>query len=58
MLLLLIRLCLLMPVALCNAIAAFSIRIVVAISCTVLYLLIISALTESRTVDLILAGAT
>lgn len=58
LLLFLITLLLLMPVVICNIIGAISIRIVVVMASTISYLLILSGLTESKTMELILAGAT
>ncbi len=58
LLLLLITFLLLMPVGICNIISTISIRILVVIVCTTMYLLVLSVLTKSRTMELILAGAT
>jgi hypothetical protein len=58
LLLLLITFLLLMPVVICNIIGTISIRIFIVIMCTMMYLLVLSALTKSRTMELILAGAT
>ncbi|KAK0703661.1 hypothetical protein B0T26DRAFT_744402 [Lasiosphaeria miniovina] len=58
LLLFLITLLLLMPVVICNLIDTISIRLVVVMACTISYLLVLFALTRSRTMDLVLAGAT
>jgi hypothetical protein len=58
LLLLLITLLLLMPVVVCNIISTTSVRIVVVMVSTVSYLLVLSVLTKSRTMELVLAGAT
>ena len=58
LLLLFITLLLLLPVVVCNLIASLSVRIGIVVLATVIYLLIVAALTQSRTIDLILAGAT
>ncbi len=58
LLLLLITFLLLVPVGICNIISTISIRILVVIGCTITYLLVLSVLTKSRTMELILAGAT
>ncbi|KAK3391098.1 hypothetical protein B0H63DRAFT_467254 [Podospora didyma] len=58
LLLFLITLLLLMPVVICNLIDATSVRIIVVMACTISYLLILFALTRSKTMDLVLAGAT
>jgi hypothetical protein len=47
-----------MPIIVCNIISSFSIRIVIIIVSTIFYLLILSGLTKSRTMELVLAGAT
>ncbi|KAK0721690.1 hypothetical protein B0T26DRAFT_739166 [Lasiosphaeria miniovina] len=57
-LLFLITLLLLMLVVICNLIDTISIRLVVVMACTISYLLILFALTRSRTMNLVLAGAT
>ena len=53
-----ITLLLMMPVVICNLIETISARIIVVMLSTVSYLLILSWLTKSRTMELILAGAT
>ncbi|KAF5021906.1 hypothetical protein F66182_6054 [Fusarium sp. NRRL 66182] len=53
-----IAILLLMPVIACNLVSNTSVRIVVVIVFTIVYLLILSCLTKSRTMELILAGAT
>jgi len=58
LLLFLIVLLLLVPVVICNVIATSSGRIVVVMVSMISYLLIVSGLTKSRTMELILAGAT
>ncbi|KAL2156764.1 hypothetical protein VTH82DRAFT_1510 [Thermothelomyces myriococcoides] len=58
LLLLLITFLLLVPVILCNLIDNFAIRIFVYVLCTVVYLLVVSLLTKSRTMELIFAGVT
>lgn len=58
LLLLLITLLLLMPVVVCNIISTTSVRILVVMVSTISYLLVLSVLTKSRTMELILAGAT
>jgi hypothetical protein len=58
LLLLLITLLLLIPVVVCNTISTTSVRIFVVMVSTILYLLVLSVLTKSRTMELILAGAT
>ncbi|KAN0083822.1 hypothetical protein V8E54_002910 [Elaphomyces granulatus] len=58
LLLLLITLLLLMPIVVCNIISTTSIRILVVIVSTISYLLVLSLLTKSRSIELILAGAT
>ncbi|KAF4630754.1 hypothetical protein G7Y89_g7386 [Cudoniella acicularis] len=58
LLLFLITLLLLMPVVICNVISTNSIRIIIIIASTISYLLILSMLTKSRTMELIIAGAT
>ncbi|EMR68705.1 hypothetical protein UCREL1_4267 [Eutypa lata UCREL1] len=57
-LLLVITLFLLAPVVICNSISAITIRIVVVMVSIVTYLLVLSGLTMSRTMELILAGVT
>lgn len=57
-LLLLITFLLLMPVVICNIAGTFSIRVFVVVVSTILYLLVLSVLTRSKTIELILAGAT
>jgi len=58
LLLLLITLLLLMPIVVCNIISTTSIRILVVIVSTISYLLVLSLLTKSRSIELILAGVT
>ncbi|KAI1370095.1 hypothetical protein F4677DRAFT_398262 [Hypoxylon crocopeplum] len=58
LLIFLITLLLMSPVVICNLISTISARIVVIMLFTILYLLILSCLTKSRTMELILAGAT
>ncbi|KAI8629553.1 hypothetical protein F5Y19DRAFT_433455 [Xylariaceae sp. FL1651] len=58
LLLFLIALLLLAPVIICDSIHTNSGRIAVVIASTISYLLILSGLTNSRTMDLTLAGAT
>lgn len=58
LLLFLITLEMLMPVVICNLINAISVRIVVVIISTVCYLLTLSGLTNSKTIELIVAAAT
>ncbi|KAI8711118.1 hypothetical protein NCS52_01487200 [Fusarium sp. LHS14.1] len=53
-----ITLLLLMPVIACNLISTASVRIMIVIVFTIAYLVILSWLTKSRTIELILAGAT
>ncbi|CAH0046003.1 unnamed protein product, partial [Clonostachys solani] len=57
-LLFLITLLLLMPVVICSTTNSNWIRIVIVLTFTVCYLLIVSILTQSRTMELILAGST
>jgi uncharacterized membrane protein YhaH (DUF805 family) len=49
---------LLMPVAICNITNKTSVRIVVVMISTIVYLVVLSELTKSRTMELVLAGAT
>ncbi|KAH8158977.1 hypothetical protein CIB48_g9271 [Xylaria polymorpha] len=49
---------LLTPVVICNIISTISGRIVIVIASTVFYLVILSGLTKSRTMELTVAGAT
>ncbi|KAJ9139048.1 hypothetical protein NKR19_g7574 [Coniochaeta hoffmannii] len=58
LLLLLITFLLLLPVVICNLVSTVSIRIAVVMASTIFYLLVISQLTRSKTMDLVLAGAT
>ncbi|KAJ3577751.1 hypothetical protein NPX13_g2818 [Xylaria arbuscula] len=58
LLLFLITILLLTPVVICNIINATSSRIVIVIASIISYLLILSSLTKSRTMELTLAGAT
>lgn len=58
LLLCLITLLLLIPVVICNLISTTSFRIIVVMASTISYLLVVSLLTKSRTMELILAGAT
>lgn len=58
LLLLLITLMLLLLVVLCNIVSTTSARIIIVIVFTIGFLLILSGLTKSNTMNLILAGAT
>lgn len=58
LLLLLITILLLMPVVVCSIINTTSVRIAIVMVSTISYLLVLSSLTKSRTMELILAGAT
>ncbi|KAK3338128.1 hypothetical protein B0H65DRAFT_560981 [Neurospora tetraspora] len=58
LLLLLITLMLLLLVVLCNIVSTTSARIIIVIVFTIGFLLILSGLTKSKTMNLILAGAT
>jgi hypothetical protein len=58
LLLLAITLLLLLPVVVCNIVNSTSIRIAIVMISTVSYLFILSVLTKSRTMELVLAGAT
>lgn len=58
LLLLLITSLLLMPVVICNVTNTTSIRIVIIMISTMVYLAILSELTRSKTMELVLAGAT
>lgn len=58
LLLLLITSLLLMPVVICNVTNTASIRIVIIMVSTMVYLAILSELTRSKTMELVLAGAT
>ncbi|KAK3936714.1 hypothetical protein QBC46DRAFT_461337 [Diplogelasinospora grovesii] len=58
LLLYLITLLLVMPAVICNIVSTISIRIIIVMASTISYLLILSGLTKSRTMELILAGAT
>lgn len=58
LLLFLITILLLMPVVVCSIINATSVRIAIVMVSTISYLLVLSSLTKSRTMELILAGAT
>jgi hypothetical protein len=49
---------LLMPVVICNVTSTISIRIVIIMISTIVYLSILAELTRSRTMELVLAGAT
>lgn len=49
---------LLMPVIICNMTDTTSIRIVIVMVSTIVYLSILAELTRSRTMELVLAGAT
>ncbi|KNG47996.1 hypothetical protein DDE82_004440 [Stemphylium lycopersici] len=57
-LLVLITALLLLPVVICNLISGTSVRIVIIMFSTITYLSILSGLTRSRTMELVLAGAT
>lgn len=58
LLLSLITLLLILPVVICNAIQTTSIRIVVVVLSTLVYLLLLSILTKCKTMELIVATAT
>ncbi|CAI6337693.1 unnamed protein product [Periconia digitata] len=58
LLLCLITFLLLMPVVICNITGSTSVRIFVIMISTILYLSILFSLTKSRTMELVLAGAT
>lgn len=58
LLFLVITLLLMLPIIACNLIDAISVRLIVVMLFTITYLLILSWLTKSRTIELILAGAT
>ena len=58
LLLFLVTFLLLIPVVICNIISTTSIRITIVMLSTVSYLFILSELTHSKTIELILAGAT
>ena len=58
LLIFLITFLLLIPVVICNIISTPSIRIIVIMLSTISYLFILSELTKSKTIELILAGAT
>ncbi|KAI0023063.1 hypothetical protein F4780DRAFT_125743 [Xylariomycetidae sp. FL0641] len=58
LLLVMITLLLMLPVIICNLVGATSVRIVIVMLSTVSYLLTLSWLTNSKTIELILAGAT
>lgn len=53
-----ITLLLLAPVVICNIIKTPLVRILVVMVSTITYLIVISAFTKSRTIELVLAGAT
>ncbi|KAH7304139.1 hypothetical protein B0I35DRAFT_363654, partial [Stachybotrys elegans] len=57
-LLCIITLLLLMPVVICNLVETMFIRIIIVILSTIVYLITISLLTRSRTIELMVAGAT
>ncbi|KAI1376850.1 hypothetical protein F4677DRAFT_76026 [Hypoxylon crocopeplum] len=58
LLLVLITLLLMMPIIICNILTTTTARIVIVMASTITYLLILSGLTRSKTMELILAGAT
>ncbi|KAH8765339.1 hypothetical protein F5883DRAFT_556754 [Diaporthe sp. PMI_573] len=58
LLLFLITFLLLLPVVICNIVSTTLIRIFIIMASTIFYLLIVSQLTKSKTMELILAGAT
>lgn len=58
MLLSLITSLLLMPVVICNITSAISVRIVIIVISTMSYLSILAELTQSKTMELVVAGAT
>ncbi|KAI1204900.1 uncharacterized protein F4807DRAFT_445525 [Annulohypoxylon truncatum] len=58
LLVVLTTLLLMLPVVICNVISIISVRITVIVLATVSYLLILSYLVKSRTMELILGGAT
>jgi hypothetical protein len=49
---------LLMPAVICHVTSTISIRLVIIMASTITYLSILSELTQSRTMELVLAGAT
>jgi hypothetical protein len=54
----LITLLLFLPVVICNLVGDFMARIFIVMTSTVVYLLILAVLTKSRSMELVLAGAT
>jgi hypothetical protein len=58
LLLFLVTLLLLMPIVICNVIKSTASRIVVVMISTISYLLVLSGLTRSKTIELIVAGTT
>ncbi|KAK1992551.1 hypothetical protein LX36DRAFT_694201 [Colletotrichum falcatum] len=58
LLLLLITVLLMLPVIICNIVNTASARIIVVMVSTICYLLVLSGLTNSRTMELVVAGAT
>ncbi|KAK2009605.1 hypothetical protein LZ32DRAFT_589796 [Colletotrichum eremochloae] len=58
LLLLLITVLLMLPVVVCNIVNTASARIIVVMVSTICYLLVLSGLTNSRTMELVVAGAT
>ncbi len=58
LLLVLITLLLLLPVVVCNVVNRIPIRITIIMVSTICYLAILAALTRSRTMEIIIAGAT
>ncbi|KAI1123527.1 hypothetical protein F5Y10DRAFT_51181 [Nemania abortiva] len=58
LLLLLITALLMLPIVICNLCSSISVRIIIVMASTITYLIILSSLTRSKTVELILGGAT
>jgi hypothetical protein len=58
LLLSLITLLLLMPVIICNSVTKNLLRIIIVVISTITFLLVVLWLTKSRTIELILTGAT
>ncbi|KAH7017220.1 hypothetical protein EDB80DRAFT_704407 [Ilyonectria destructans] len=58
LLVLLISFILMMPIIICNVIGSVAIRVFVVMACTICYLLVLSELTKSKTMELIVAGTT
>ncbi|KAK4222723.1 hypothetical protein QBC38DRAFT_489203 [Podospora fimiseda] len=57
-LLILITILLILPVVVCNLVSTLSLRILIVMACTISYLVILLALTKSKTMELVVAGAT